>query len=115
MMAHLAAPDRARFSIFCALGASLTFSLNDIIVKSFSGAFPLHEVIFVRALVALALTVAFLAPRGDVMGLFRTRRIGAHLFRGLCVVVTNTAFFAALATLPLAETSDQPVCWAGAE
>jgi drug/metabolite transporter (DMT)-like permease len=105
MIDRMAAPDRARLSIFCALGASLAFSINDIIVKSFSGSFPLHEVVLVRALVALVLTVAFLAPRGDVMGIFRTRRPGAHLFRGLCVVVTNMAYFAALATLPLAETS----------
>ncbi|MCP5280106.1 MAG: DMT family transporter [Rhodoferax sp.] len=99
------ATDKTRLSIACALGASLAFSINDITVKSFSGSFPLHEVVLIRALVALALTVALLAPHGNRRSVFQTRRLPAHLFRGLCVVVTNMAFFAALAALPLAETS----------
>jgi len=97
--------DRARLSIACALGASLAFSINDVTIKSFSDTLPLHEVILVRALVALVLTVLLLAPRNDRLGVFRTQRPGAHLFRGLCVVITNMAYFAALATLPFAETS----------
>jgi drug/metabolite transporter (DMT)-like permease len=97
--------DRSRLSILCALGASLAFSVNDITVRSFSGSFPLHEVVLIRALVALALTVALLAPHGNRLSVFRTRRIPAHVFRGLCVVVANMAYFAALATLPMAETS----------
>lgn len=58
-----------------------------------------------RAAVALVLTVWLLAPRGQRLSAFRTHRVRAHLFRGLCVVITNMAYFAALATLPLAETS----------
>ena len=97
--------DKTRLSITCALGASLAFSVNDITVKSFSGSFLLHEVILLRAVVALVLTVALLAPHGDRLSVFRTRRMQAHLFRGLCVVITNMAYFAALAALPMAETS----------
>ncbi|MEO7937509.1 MAG: DMT family transporter [Burkholderiaceae bacterium] len=97
--------DKTRLSITCALGASLAFSINDITVKSFSGSFPLHEVVLIRALVALALTVALLAPHGNRISVFQTRRKPAHLFRGVCVVITNLAYFAALAALPLAETS----------
>ena len=97
--------DQARLSILCALGASLVFSINDITIKSFSGRFPLHEVVLIRAVFALGLTLVFLVPRGGMLGVFRTRRLSAHLFRGICVFVTNMAFFAALATLPLAETS----------
>ncbi|MEO8543879.1 MAG: DMT family transporter [Burkholderiaceae bacterium] len=103
--APAAVTDKTRLSITCALGASLAFSINDITVKSFSGSFPLHEVVLIRALVALALTVALLAPHGDRISVFRTRRKPAHLFRGVCVVITNLAYFAALAALPLAETS----------
>ncbi|MCZ4315839.1 DMT family transporter [Comamonadaceae bacterium G21597-S1] len=98
-------PDRARLSIACALGAALAFSINDITVKSFSATYPLHEVVLVRAAVALVLTVLLLAPRGDRLAVFRTQRRKAHVFRGLCVVVTNMSFFTALASLPLAETS----------
>lgn len=98
-------PDKASLSIACAIGASLAFSINDITVRSFSGSLPLHEVVLFRALVGLVLTLVLLAPRDDVLAAFRTRRLRAHLFRGLCVVVANMSFFAALATLPLAETS----------
>jgi len=99
------APDNARLSIACALGGSLAFSVNDIAVKSFSGTLPLHEVVLFRALAALILTVAVFAPSGSVAGIFRTRRLSSHMFRGFCVVVSNLAYFAALAALPLAETS----------
>jgi drug/metabolite transporter (DMT)-like permease len=99
------APDQARLSITCALGGSLAFSINDITVKSFSATLPLHEVVLFRALVALIVTVAVFAPDMSLSGVFRTRRLSAHLFRGFCVVVSNLAYFAALAALPLAETS----------
>jgi len=98
-------PDQARLSIACALGGSLAFSINDITVKSFSGTLPLHEVVLFRALVALIVTVAVFAPDKSLAGVFRTRRLSSHMFRGLCVVVSNLAYFAALAALPLAETS----------
>ncbi len=97
--------DRNTRSILCALGAALAFSINDITIKSFSTTYPLHEVVLVRAIVALLLTLLFLGTRGDRLGMFRTRRLGAHLFRGLCVVITNLTFFMALAALPLAEAS----------
>ena len=103
--APLPAPDQARLSITCALGGSLAFSINDITVKSFSGTLPLHEVVLFRALVALIVTVAVFAPDKSFSGVFRTRRLSSHMFRGFCVVVSNMAYFAALAALPLAETS----------
>lgn len=97
--------DRGRFSIVCALGSALAFSINDITIKSFTSSYPLHEVILIRSVVALLLIVLLLAPRGNRLAVFRTRRPAAHMFRGLCVVVTNLAYFTALATLPLAEAS----------
>jgi drug/metabolite transporter (DMT)-like permease len=98
-------PDKVRLSITCALVGSLAFSLNDVAVKSFTSTFPLHEVILFRALVALAFTLAVFSPGMRVADVFRTRRLGAHLFRGACVVLSNLTYFLALATLPLAETS----------
>jgi drug/metabolite transporter (DMT)-like permease len=103
--APIPALDRARLSIGCALGGSLAFSINDITVKSFSGTLPLHEVVLFRSLVALIVTVAVFAPDRSISGVLRTRRLSSHMFRGFCVVVSNMAYFAALAALPLAETS----------
>ncbi len=98
-------PDKARLSIACALGGSLAFSINDITVKSFSASLPLHEVILFRALIALVFTLVVFAPGKSISEVLRTTRLVAHIFRGLCVVVSNITYFAALATLPLAETS----------
>jgi drug/metabolite transporter (DMT)-like permease len=101
----LPVPDNARLSIACALGGSLAFSVNDITVKSFSGTLPLHEVVLFRALAALIFTVAVFAPGRSIVRVFRTQRLTSHMFRGFCVVVSNLAYFAALAALPLAETA----------
>ena len=98
-------PDQARLSILCALGGSLAFSLNDITVKSFTGSLPLHEVILFRALIALVFTLAFFAPGRSIADVFRTQRLGSHVFRGVCVVISNLTYVLALAALPLAETS----------
>ncbi len=98
-------PDKARLSILCALGGSLAFSINDITVKSFSGSLPLHEVVLFRALFALVFTLALFAPGRSVANVFRTQRLGSHVFRGVCVVISNLTYFLALAALPLAEAS----------
>ncbi len=97
--------DRPGLSIACALGASLAFSINDITVKSFSTTLPLHEVVLFRSLIGLSLTLAIFAPGMGLVQIFRTRRPFAHAFRGLCVVLSNFAFFAGLAALPLAENA----------
>ena len=99
------APDKAGLSIACALGGSLAFSINDITVKSFSASLPLHEVVLFRSLIALIFTLALLAPGRSIAEVFRTKRLSAHLFRGFCVVISNLTYFAALASLPLAEAS----------
>jgi drug/metabolite transporter (DMT)-like permease len=98
-------PDKAGLSIACALGGSLAFSINDITVKSFSASLPLHEVVLFRSLIGLIFTVALLAPGKRIAEVFRTQRLPAHLFRGFCVVVSNLTYFAALASMPLAEAS----------
>ena len=49
--------------------------------------------------------LALLAPGKSIAEVFRTQRLAAHLFRGVCVVLSNLTYFAALATMPLAEAS----------
>lgn len=84
-----------------AMAATTLFSLNDAVVKFLSGGYPLYQVIFFRSTVAMLFIVLILAPiTGDPL---RTRRLRAHLVRGLCIVVANFCFFLSLAALPLAE------------
>ena len=100
------APQRpVSIGIACALGAAICFSLNDVSVKLLSGNYPLHQVVFVRAIVALTLTLALITPFEGGFAALRTRRPVLHMVRGLCVVVANMTFFAALAVMPLADVT----------
>lgn len=86
----------------CALTAVLCFSLNDVGIKFLSGDYALHQIVFFRTLVAIVTFAAVFLP---IYGLqvFRTRRPGAHLLRGLCVVAANTCLFLGLAAMPIAD------------
>ena len=89
--------------LFICLGM-MTITVNDAILKQFSDRYPLHEIVFVRAVVAIVFSLAMLRFEGGLRAL-RTRRPGAHIARGLCMVVANIAFFAALASIPLADAT----------
>ena len=93
------------FGIFCALGASICFSLNDVTVKFLSGGYPLHQIVFLRAFVALILTLALITPFEGGWAALRTKRPLMHMLRGGFVVVANSSFFAAIAVLPLADVT----------
>ena len=82
----------------------IAITVNDAILKQFSDRYPLHEIVFVRAAVATLFSLALLRFEGGLRAL-RTRRHGAHVARGLCMVVANMAFFAALAAIPLADAT----------
>lgn len=97
--------DNARFSILCALGASFVFSVNDIAVRSFSSSLPLHEVILFRATIGLIFTMVVFVPRSAILTVWRTNNLRVQLIRGGAVVLSNFAYFAGLAVLPLAEAS----------
>lgn len=103
MTATPAPADRAAFSIACALGGSVAFSLNDITVKSFSTDLPLHEVILIRAATALCVIVFAFGRGQSLRAILTTRRPGVQALRALFVVISNFAYFAGIAALPLAE------------
>ena len=95
----------AAFGISCALGATIFFSLNDLSIKFLSGDYPLHQIVFVRAAVALVITLAIIMPLDGGWAALKTRRPMIHVLRGVCVVVANSAFFAGIAAMPLADAS----------
>ncbi len=97
------APQNNAAGVMFALAAGLCFSVNDLAIKLLSGDYALHQIVLMRALVALALTLGVLMPLEGGLALIRTRRPWAHLLRGVCVVVSNMCFFLALAALPMAD------------
>lgn len=85
------------------LGGAVIFSLQDVIIKSISGGYPVHEIVLIRSVAAL-LPILLLAHIDGGLGALRTRRLGFHLLRSLALFATYTGFYLALAALPLAET-----------
>ena len=72
-------------------------------IKWLSGDYPLHEIVFVRGLVAILITLAIFVPLEGSYRNLLSKRLPLHLLRGLSLVIGNMTFFAGLAALPLAE------------
>jgi len=91
--------------IFCVLAAGATFSASDMLIKTLSGNYPLHQIVLIRAVVALIIILGIFMPLEGGYRNLRSKRWRLHIFRGLCVVVANMAFFIGIAAMPLAEAT----------
>lgn len=83
----------------CLILCALAFSLMTVCVKHLGGALPVAEIVFVRSLISIAITLAMLrrvqvSPWGQQRSLL--------LVRGLLGTTALLFFFEALARLPLA-------------
>ena len=101
----MTAGSQVRLGIICAITAAFAFSVNDVSIKFISGDYPLHEIIFFRALISLILSLAILVPLDGGYRQLRTSRLKLHLLRGLLVVLANSFFFLGLAVMPLSEAT----------
>jgi len=86
---------------FLVLGM-LIFSLQDIAVKWIGGDYPILEIVILRSLIALPLTLLFFRLEGG-QGLPKTKRHTLETVRGLFYFLSYTTHFMGLAALPLAE------------
>lgn len=94
-----------KISIFCILVAAVAFSVNDISIKHFTNLMPLHQVVFLRALIALIFTLFIFLPIEGGRSALITDRPGLHIISGSCLVLANLSFFSGLALIPLGESS----------
>ncbi|MDZ7710763.1 MAG: DMT family transporter [Roseovarius sp.] len=88
-----------------ALAAVTCFSVNDVGIKFLSGGYALHQVVLIRALVALVVFACLVMPFAGGLTVLRTRRPVIHVVRGLCVVAANMCLFLGLAALPIADAT----------
>lgn len=86
---------------FVTIGIVL-FSVQDVIIKRISGAYPVQELVFLRSVIALVLLLALLHWRQG-LGRLRTQRWGQHFVRGLVMCASYITYYLAIAALPLAE------------
>ena len=90
--------------IACVVGAVSIFVLQDALIKWLSGDYPLHEIVLVRAVSAVCVTLFAMRLEGGIH-LLRTHRLGLHLARAGLLIVANSAFFLALAAMTIAEAT----------
>lgn len=91
----------ARLGILCMLAGMLFISINDMLVKSLSGGYPLHQLILLRSVVAIGFTVVLVRLEGG-FALLNTGRWTLHALRALFILIANSSLYAAIASLPLA-------------
>ena len=92
------------FGIFFILVGMLGITLNDVFVKYLSGDYPLHQIVFVRSGLGIFFSLMIVQVEGG-MKILKTDQPYLHAFRGMLLVVANMTYFAALASLSLAEAT----------
>ena len=85
---------------FVVVGASV-FPLQDVLIKSLSGADPVLQIVFVRSVVALGIFFTVLWRERDG-ATFPIQRPWLHAVRGLLGLCSFTTYYMAIAALPLA-------------
>lgn len=92
------------FGILCLVAGIAIFSVQDLILKLLSGSYPLHEAMVFRSMTAIPFMLAIVRIYdGTFAGLF-SPTWPAMLGRGLLNFLAYTAYYLALAALPMATT-----------
>lgn len=85
------------------LAGIAVFSLQDLILKLLSGAYPLHEAMVVRSIAAIPFLL-LIAHRDGGLGTLLSPGRGQMLGRGVMNFLAYTSYYLALAALPIATT-----------
>ena len=86
------------------LVACTVFPLQDVIIKSFSGTYAVHQIVFIRGLFALPI-VALIAWFDGTLWPLRLGSIWLQFFRALAAFSSYLVYYMALAAIGLAETA----------
>ena len=96
--------NRPLVGIFFILLGMTAISVNDMLIKYLSDGYPLHQIVFTRSLIGIAISLIAVQFEGGFR-ILRTSRAGLHVLRALLIVTANLCFFMALAAMPLAEAT----------
>ncbi|MGR3614550.1 MAG: DMT family transporter [Paracoccaceae bacterium] len=102
MVAH--SQNRAGLGVLFIVIAMAAISINDLMIKQLSGGYPLHQIVLVRSVIGLGITLFILQFEGG-FAMLKTSNPWQHAMRGVFIVVSNMSFFLALAALPLGEAT----------
>ena len=86
--------------IILIISGGLIFSIQDVIIKYISGSYPVHEIVFLRSLFAILPIFAIVRMEGG-LHLLRMHNPGYHIIRGVLMFFSYTAYYLAIAAIPL--------------
>jgi S-adenosylmethionine uptake transporter len=78
----------------------LLFAIQDVIIKEMSGAYPIHEIMTIRGLVAILLLLILIHFSIGLLSL-SIHHPGYHVLRGLLMFIAFMAFYTGLAEISL--------------
>jgi drug/metabolite transporter (DMT)-like permease len=93
--------ERLKGVLFLSAGA-LIFTIQDVIIKWISGDYPVTQILATRSLVAFGPLFILLYFDGGLRGV-SGRRLGRLLFRAALLFLSYTAYYLAIAAIPLTE------------
>ena len=93
--------DNVTRGIYCMIAASTMFAASSALSKWQAAIYPVGEVMFVRSLSAMMLCAVLILPFTG-LAVFRTRKPGAHIARGLSQSISQTFTVIAITLMPLA-------------
>lgn len=96
--------DRPLVGIAFIIIAVIAISINDMLIKQLSDKYPLHELVFARSMIAILIMCVVLQFEGGWQEL-KTKTPFMHAVRGMAIVISNMAFFTAIAAISLAEAT----------
>lgn len=96
-------PGRNAAGIAFLIAGVAVFSVQDLILKLLSGAYPLHQAMVLRSLTAIPFLLVLVHLEGGLKSLF-TPGTRAMIGRGVVMFLAYTCYYLALAALPMATT-----------
>ncbi|MEO0936868.1 MAG: DMT family transporter [Pseudomonadota bacterium] len=96
--------DPGRIGIVFMMAGMLFISVNDLLIKTLSGDYALHQIVFFRNGIGICFSLIVLQLEGG-FALLRTQRPGLHALRAVLVVLANLSFYAAIVAMPLAKAT----------
>ena len=91
-------------AILSVVGGLFVIIINDAVTKWLSGDYPVHQIVLIRSVVAIPITIFVLAPLEGSRIQWRTENPWLNIARGVLLAIANLGYFLGLAALPLADT-----------
>ena len=94
--------NRVLLGIACLCIGVAVFSLQDALIKAISGTYPVTQALAIRALVAMPILLVVVAYEAG-LGALVSKRMGFLTARAAILFASYTAYYLAIAALPMAD------------